>query len=71
MTEFVFPAEAVYHRYRVEAGPNDHTVPPIIEELKVLAKERGLWNLFLPTVSGPTNLEYAPTPDGRTRHRPV
>jgi acyl-CoA dehydrogenase len=26
----------------------------------VLAKERGLWNLFLPSISGLTNLEYAP-----------
>ncbi len=60
MTEFVFPAEAEYHRYREEAGPKDHTVPPIVEELKVLAQERGLWNLFLPAVSGLTNLEYAP-----------
>ncbi len=60
MTEFVFPAEASYEAYRHEAGPNDHTVPPIVEELKVLAKERGLWNLFLPSISGLTNLEYAP-----------
>jgi acyl-CoA dehydrogenase len=60
MTEFVFPAEAEYERYRAEKGPNDHSVPPIIEELKTLAKERGLWNLFLPPVSGLTNLEYAP-----------
>ncbi|MGX9789069.1 acyl-CoA dehydrogenase family protein [Mycobacterium sp. MMS18-G62] len=60
MTEFVFPAEAEYHRYREEAGPNDHTVPPVVEELKGLAKERGLWNLFLPAESGLTNLEYAP-----------
>jgi acyl-CoA dehydrogenase len=60
MTEFVFPGEEVYERYRLEAGPDDHTVPPIIEELKVLARERGLWNLFLPAVSGLTNLEYTP-----------
>jgi acyl-CoA dehydrogenase len=60
MTEFVFPAEAEYHRYREEAGPNDHTVPPVVEELKSLAKDRGLWNLFLPAESGLTNLEYAP-----------
>ncbi|MGE2722766.1 acyl-CoA dehydrogenase family protein [Mycolicibacterium celeriflavum] len=59
MTEFVFPAEAEYHRYREEAGPKDHTVPPIVEDLKKLAKERGLWNLFLPAESGLTNLEYA------------
>ena len=60
MTEFVFPAEESYHAYRAEAGPDDHTVPPVIEELKKLAKERGLWNLFLPSVSGLSNLEYAP-----------
>jgi acyl-CoA dehydrogenase len=60
MTEFVFPAEADYDRYREEAGPQDHTVPAIIEELKTKAKERGLWNLFLPAESGLTNLEYAP-----------
>jgi acyl-CoA dehydrogenase len=60
MTEYVFPAEAKYDRYREEAGPQDHNVPPIIEELKTKAKERGLWNLFLPAESGLTNLEYAP-----------
>ena len=35
-------------------------MPPVVEELKKLAKERGLWNLFLPSISGLTNLEYAP-----------
>ncbi len=60
MTEFVFPAEQDYHDYRVAAGPDDHTVPPVVEELKKLAKERGLWNLFLPSISELTNLEYAP-----------
>ncbi len=60
MTEYVFGAEADYDRYRDDAGPNEHTVPPIIEELKARAKERGLWNLFLPAESGLTNLEYAP-----------
>jgi len=60
MTEFVFPAEKDYDAYRHEKGPDDHTVPPVIEELKKLAKDRGLWNLFLPAESGLTNLEYAP-----------
>ena len=60
MTEFVFPAEAEYDRYRLEKGPDDHTVPPVIEDLKTLARERGLWNLFLPSVSGLTNTDYAP-----------
>jgi acyl-CoA dehydrogenase len=56
----VFPAEAEYERYRREKGPEDHTLPPVVEELKAEARERGLWNLFLPDVSGLTNLEYAP-----------
>lgn len=60
MTEHVFAAEADYDRYRADAGPNDHTVPPIVEDLKVKARQRGLWNLFLPAESGLTNLEYAP-----------
>ena len=60
MTELVFPAEASYQAYRQEKGPDDHTVPPVIEELKVKARERGLWNLFLPDESGLSNLEYAP-----------
>ncbi len=60
MVEHVIPAEEAYDRYRLQAGPDDHTVPPVIEELKKLAKERGLWNLFLPAESGLSNLEYAP-----------
>lgn len=36
------------------------TVPPIMEELKQKARLAGLWNLFLPGVSGLTQLEYAP-----------
>jgi acyl-CoA dehydrogenase len=59
MTEFVFPAESSYEEYRRAAGPDDHTVPPIIEDLKRRAKEKGLWNLFLPDESGLSNLEYA------------
>lgn len=60
MTEYVFPAEADYDKFRHEAGPRDHTVPPVVEELKIKAKQQGLWNLFLPAESGLTNLEYAP-----------
>ncbi|MGH3959001.1 acyl-CoA dehydrogenase family protein [Mycobacterium sp.] len=60
MTEYVFGAEAEYDRYRHEAGPHDHTLPPVVEDLKATAKERGLWNLFLPAESGLTNLDYAP-----------
>ena len=60
MDEHVYPAEPVYAAQRTAAGPDDHTVPPIIEKLKVEARSRGLWNLFLPGVSGLSNLDYAP-----------
>ena len=60
MREEVLPAEAAYERHRHEAGEGDHSVPPVIEELKAKARERGLWNLFLPSESGLTQLEYAP-----------
>ncbi|MGO4255421.1 acyl-CoA dehydrogenase family protein [Marmoricola sp. RAF53] len=56
----VFPREAAYEAFRHGAGADDHDVPPQVEELKVLAKRRGLWNLFLPHESGLTQLEYAP-----------
>jgi acyl-CoA dehydrogenase len=59
MDEKVFPAEQPYEEYRRAAGPEDHTVPPVVEELKVEARSRGLWNLFLPDVSGLSNLDYA------------
>jgi alkylation response protein AidB-like acyl-CoA dehydrogenase len=60
MVEHVFPAEESYDAYRAQAGPGDFTVPPVVEELKKLAKAQGLWNLFLPAESGLTNLEYSP-----------
>jgi acyl-CoA dehydrogenase len=63
LTEFVqervLPAEAAYHAFRDERGHDDHTVPPVVEELKAEARGRGLWNLFLPSESGLTQLEYA------------
>jgi acyl-CoA dehydrogenase len=59
LNERVLPAEAEYDAYRAAAGPDDHTLPPVVERLKVEARERGLWNLFLPAISGLTNVEYA------------
>jgi acyl-CoA dehydrogenase len=59
MNKFVLPAESEYHAYRARAGVDDHTLPPVVEELKTEARRRGLWNLFLPDVSGLTQLEYA------------
>jgi len=55
----VLPAEREYDEHRHRVGPDDATVPPVVEELKVSARKRGLWNLFLPDESGLTQLEYA------------
>ena len=55
----ILPAEKEYEDYRRKMGPQDHTLPPVVEELKIEARERGLWNLFLPDVSGLKNVEYA------------
>jgi acyl-CoA dehydrogenase len=55
----VLPAEAEYDAYRASVGPDDHTQPPVVERLKGEARALGLWNLFLPDVSGLTNVEYA------------
>ncbi|MEK5064504.1 acyl-CoA dehydrogenase family protein [Cytobacillus sp. FSL R5-0596] len=62
MEEFIYPNESVY---KEQIGKSDRfsKVPPIMEELKEKAKEKGLWNLFLPESEyggGLTNLEYAP-----------
>jgi acyl-CoA dehydrogenase len=59
MRERVFPAEPVYDAWRAARGHDDHTHPPVLEELKVEARKRGLWNLFSHELSGLTNLEYA------------
>ncbi len=57
MREHVFPAEPVWDTYLAEHGA--HATPPVIEDLKAEARRRGLWNLFLPSLSGLSNLEYA------------
>ena len=59
LDEKVFPAEVLYEEYRREKGYNDHSLPPVVEELKAEARSRGLWNLFLPSESGLSNLDYA------------
>ncbi|MEV0263343.1 acyl-CoA dehydrogenase family protein [Streptomyces sp. NPDC050617] len=62
MDERVLPAEPVAAEQRAElASPWD--TPAIVGELKAEARERGLWNLFLPDEeygAGLTNLQYAP-----------
>ncbi|MGH3793731.1 MAG: acyl-CoA dehydrogenase family protein [Pseudonocardiaceae bacterium] len=60
--EQVLPAEPHYHRWLAErrGTPAEHELPPVVEELKAQARSRGLWNLFLPAVSGLSTLDYAP-----------
>src|SRR6267142_1433642 len=62
MTKYIYPNEHVFHD-QLNAGATRWQIPPIMEELKATARERGLWNLFLPESergAGLTNLEYAP-----------
>src|ERR1700755_1560128 len=58
MDAHIFPNEKAYEE---EINSGDRWQPlKLIEDLKEKAKAEGLWNLFLPEVSGLTNLEYAP-----------
>ncbi|HEX7921386.1 MAG TPA: acyl-CoA dehydrogenase family protein [Bradyrhizobium sp.] len=61
MDRHVYPHEARFYREAEELGP--WKVFPVVEELKPIARDEGLWNLFLPESehgAGLTNLEYAP-----------
>ncbi|MEQ1643266.1 MAG: acyl-CoA dehydrogenase family protein [Pyrinomonadaceae bacterium] len=58
MDEHIYPTEQAYID---EINSGDRWEPSeLIEQLKDKAREAGLWNLFLPSESGLTNLEYAP-----------
>ncbi|QRP50205.1 acyl-CoA dehydrogenase family protein [Amycolatopsis sp. FDAARGOS 1241] len=61
MEDLVYPAEPVYAQQREEliAAGRTHDVPRVLEELIAAARERGLWNLFLPDESHLTNVDYA------------
>ena len=67
MDEHIYPNEHAHHA-EIEANRakgNPWLPLKIIEELKVKAREQGLWNLFLPRSErapdgGLSNLEYAP-----------
>ncbi len=58
MDAHIYPNEK---RFEDEINVGDRWKPSeLIEELKLKAREEDLWNLFLPEISGLTNLEYAP-----------
>ena len=57
MRDEVLPAEKVWADHLATHGA--HTHPPVMEDLKASARERGLWNLFHHKYSGLTNVEYA------------
>jgi acyl-CoA dehydrogenase len=64
LDDHIYPNEAEYEEQLDEVGPNGY--PPILDKLKAAARERGLWNLFLPHLSPDSpgtklsNLDYAP-----------
>jgi len=62
MERSIYPNEQAYHE-QIAASGNPHHHAEVIDELKVKAREEGLWNLFLPDEeygAGLSNLEYAP-----------
>jgi acyl-CoA dehydrogenase len=61
MDSHIYPAEPVLAA-QAEAAPDSWDPPPVLAELQREARDRGLWNLFLPVDSGGklTNLQYAP-----------
>lgn len=63
MDQHIYPNERTYHEQLAGFGENRWQVLPVIEALKMKAKEAGLWNLFLPDSdqgAGLSNADYAP-----------
>ena len=64
MDDHIYPNEAEYRQQQEEIGKQ--ATPPIMDKLKAAARERGLWNLFLPHLAPDSpgtklsNLDYAP-----------
>ena len=69
MDRYLLPYNAAWHA-AVQAG--DYP-PPFLQDLKALAREEGLWNLFLPTLQPDepgtrlNNLDYAPLAEAMGR----
>src|ERR1700743_74468 len=60
MAEHIYPNERRFYQEAERLGP--WAVLPVVEELKPLARDAGVWNLFLPVEEpgGLSNLDYAP-----------
>ncbi|XP_064805059.1 acyl-CoA dehydrogenase family member 11-like [Oncorhynchus masou masou] len=61
MKQHVLPSQQEVSEYysKHAHSPQRWHPPQVIEDLKVKAREAGLWNLFLPAVSGLSQLDYA------------
>ena len=62
MDKYIYPNEKVFYD-SLNEGDSRWQIPPIMEELKGIAKKDNLWNLFLPDSEHGAqlnNLEYAP-----------
>jgi acyl-CoA dehydrogenase len=72
MDSHIYPNESVWVEQVQAAGHGAHPHPQIVEDLKLEAQKRGLWNLFLPDEehgAGLSNCDYAPLAEimGRVR----
>jgi acyl-CoA dehydrogenase len=74
MSTSIEPAQPVFaEQLHAMADPFAWSTAPVLGELRAEARERGLWNLFLPGPehgAGLTNLQYAPLAEitGRAGH---
>ena len=62
MDKYIYPNEKIFYD-SLNDGDSRWQIPPIMEELKGIAKKENLWNLFLPDSEHGAqlnNLEYAP-----------
>ncbi|MGH1487786.1 MAG: acyl-CoA dehydrogenase family protein [Acidimicrobiales bacterium] len=65
MDDFIYPNEEEYYA-EYAALDNVHATPPMMEKLKAAARERGLWNMFIPHLDPQapgtklSNLDYSP-----------
>ncbi|XP_076868377.1 acyl-CoA dehydrogenase family member 11 isoform X1 [Brachyhypopomus gauderio] len=61
MRRHILPAEQHIKEYYAKNtdGPLRWQTPPALEQLKAKARAAGLWNLFLPVISGLSQLDYS------------